>query len=307
MLMKSPGQVPAATPKSWRSAAVALLFVSCSWGQVQQPNLGAMLCSDGVPRAVFGVTGSVTLGLLLGGSGPVLGGVLSMGCSRRMCLMKSESTLVSLVGSVRAGSASVAVEAPPGRAMFWFESATGGSGDAALIYFPGSRQLARWKDGQLSPIDFDVAGEILSIGEAYDGTLLFAIRNLAGTWIVRNGGAIVQSLHGAAGSPGPAGSVLLLPKGVLFTTTEGLILRRQDASEMVFNLPRIEPESSEAERNEAGNVGTEPIEDKHVTLSWLGENYVQVRVRGSLGNDSNYALRIDPGHERLFLLPEPQP
>jgi hypothetical protein len=298
MLMKSPGQVPAATPKSWRSAAILLLFLSCSWAQIQQAQLGAMLGSDGVRRAVFGVAGSVTLGLPLGGGGPVLSGVLSMGCSRRMCLMKSESTLASSVDS-----ALVIVDAPPGPAMFWFEGVNGGNGDSrgagdsAVVYFPRSRQLARWQNGQLSPLDFDVTGEILSIGEASDGTLLFAIRNLAGTWIVRNGGAIVQSLHVAGASPRSSGSVLLLPNGVLFTTTEGLILRRPDASEMVFALARVEPESSEAGHSEAESV----------TLSWLGENYVQVRVHGPLGNDLNYALRIDPGHERIFLLPEPQP
>ena len=202
----------------------------------------------------------------------------------------------------RVDSVRVIVDAPAGPAMFWSESVTAGNLDSALVYFPRSRQLARWQNGQLSPLDFDVAGEILSIGEARDGALLFAIRNLAGTWIVRNGDAMVQSLHSAAGSFGRVGSVLLLPSGVLFTTSEGLILRRPDASEIVFAIGRVGPEPGEA-----GHVGTEPIEDKHVTLSWLGENYVQVRVRGPLGNDSNYALRIDPGHERLFLLPEPQP
>jgi hypothetical protein len=270
---------------------LALVWATCVWGQIQQPQLGAMLGPDGVPRGVFGATGNATLGEFPAAGSPASGGltsILNMGCSRRVCLLKENSSIVSYAGST-AGLATV--DAPAGPAWFWFDRATAGHVNAALVYFPASRQLARWQNGQLSSVNFDVFGEILSIREAGDGTLQFAIRNRSGTWIVANGNAVVESL-GGPGGPGAVGAVLLLPVGVLFATRSGLVLRRPDASEMVFPLGQAQLEDGTSEQ---------------VALSWLGENYVQVRVRGSDGTGSNYALRVDPGHERLFMLPEPRP
>jgi len=292
-------------------ALVSFLDGVCAWAQdtsnqIGQPQLGVMLTADGAPRAVFGVTGSVTIGDAppegVLSSGSVLP-ILNMGCSRRMCLMKTDSTLVSFAASTAASpTRSMQVDAPGGPALFWFEGSPA-AGRSALVYFPRSRQLVRWQNGQLSPVDFDITGEILSIGEAADGTLQFAVRNPAGTWIVRNGVVIVDSLQGP-------GSVLLLHGGILFVASEGLILRRPDQSELVFPLGRVEAESGSTHGSttatEPRPSGSEASRLEPIALSWLGENYVQVRVRGLGGNYANYALRVDLGHERLFLLPEPQ-
>jgi hypothetical protein len=290
------------------AVVVALIGSGAACAQIQQPQLGTMLTRDGMPLAVFGVTGSVTTGDAPPGVDPPSGSVpsiLSMGCSRQICLMKTDSTLVSFPASIRAsptGSVSPVVDAPAGPALFWFESS-----QSTLVYFPRSRQLARLQNGLLSPVDFDITGEILSIGEAADGTLRFAVRNPAGTWIVRTGDVIVESLHGPD-SPVP---VLLLHGGVLFVTSGGLILRRPDQSELVFQLrpAEAEPDSTYGSTTAPGprpsGEGAPPL--AQIALSWLGEKYVQVRVRGSGAQYSNYALRIDLGHERLFLLPEPQP
>jgi hypothetical protein len=175
-----------------------------------------------------------------------------MGCSKQVCLMKTESSIVSKNG---------AVDAPPGPALFAF------SGASAWIYFPMVRQLVQWPG---APINLDVAGEILSIHTAADGTMQFAVRIRSGTWVMGQGNTMLQSLNAS-------GPVLLLDDGALFETPQGLVLRRADATEIQFHL--------------------EPVQ----SLSWLGENYVQVRVFGA-----SYALRVDRGHERVFLLPEPQ-
>jgi hypothetical protein len=292
-------------------ALVSFLDGVCAWAQdtsnqIGQPQLGVMLTADGAPRAVFGVTGSVTIGDAppegVLSSGSVLP-ILNMGCSRRTCLMKTDSELLSIASIPASPLGSMpAVDAPAGPALFWFESATTSS-QSALVYFPRSRQLARWQNGQLSPVDFDITGEILSIGEAADGTLQFAVRNPAGTWVVRNGDASVESLR-------DSGSVLLLHGGVLFATADGLILRRPDQSELVFELGPVEAEHGLAygstTPSEPRPSGSEASRLEPIALSWLGENYVQVRVRGLGGNYANYALRVDLGHERLFLLPEPQ-
>lgn len=308
-----------------------LLVAGCAWAQIQQPRLGVMLTGAGAPRAVFGVAGSVTLGEPLSAAdstssptsgatssnSPPSGVVVSMGCARRLCLMKTDAALNSFAGSA-AGSTPV-VNAPAGPALFWFEGSTGNgnAGVSALVYFPRSRQLARWQNGQLSPVDFDVTGDILSIGETTDGTLQFVVRTPSGTWIVRSGDVMVESLEG----PESAGPALLLHGGVLFTTQQELILRRPDQSELVFQLAPLE--ATEHDSTTVGlthglttalTTASEPrpsrsgaLQLNQIAFSWLGENYVQVRVRGSAGNYSNYALRVDLGHERLFLLPEPEP
>ncbi len=234
--------------RSTRRAAVRLtcLFAltASAWAQIRQPKLGLMLAADHSARPVYGVTSSVTLG------NPAATGVLSLGCSKLVCLIKTDSSIVSPTG---------AAAAPSGPALFAFE------GNSALVYFPETRELMRWNADQLTPVDFNIAGEILAIREA-----TFAIRNAAGTWIVGPDNTILQSLRGATGP------VLLFDRGVLFTTPMELILRRPDASEFRFEIGQVE------------------------SLSWLGENYVQARTRGA-----NYAVRIDPGHQRMFLLPEP--
>lgn len=327
-----------------------LVFAGCAWAQIQQPQLGVMMTRDGAARAVLGVAGSVTIGDPLAVANPTSGStlgpvvsptlskvaasgsvlsILNMGCSRRMCLMKTDSAIVSYMGStpgLPTGAAPGVVDAPAGPALFWFEGVTGGnanvaggnanssaggnvnapsSGNSALVYFPASRQLARWQNGQLSPVDFDVTGEILSIGEVSDGTLQFAVRNSGGAWIVRNGDVVVASLDGpeSTGSVGSEPPVLLLHGGVLFATSDGLVLRRPDQSEMVFKLGAIETEQA-SEPRPSGSGATQL---EQISLSWLGENYVQVRVRGSGGAYANYALRVDLGHERMFMLPEPRP
>ncbi len=80
-------------------------------------------------------------------------------------------------------------------------------------------------------------------------------------------------------------AVLLFNGGVVFATSHALVLRRTDAS---------------------ANIDQSFAVDGVESLSWLGENYVQVRTR-----QTSYALRIDAGHERMVLLPElesePQP
>jgi hypothetical protein len=228
---------------------VSILMASCAWAQIEQPQLGAILTRDGAARQLFGVAGNATLG------DPMTTGVLSMGCSRSACLLKTDTAILSSSGSV---------DAPPGPAIFSFDSA------GPLVYFSETRQLMRWHDNQLNAVEFDVSGQVIAIANG-----LFAVRRASGVWIVRNSDKLVQSL------PRGTRAVLLFTGGVVFATRHAVVLRRTDASQQIF-----------------------PIDATHAveSLSWLGENYVQVRTR-----NANYALRIDPGHERIFLLPEPPP
>jgi hypothetical protein len=142
------------------------------------------------------------------------------------------------------------------------------SGDSVYVYSSG--QLAKWREGTPESVDVDVSGEILSM-RVVDGTLEFAVRRDDGTWIVRDGNTIVAAL------PEATGPVMLLDRAVLFATDDAVVLRGTDASEIRFAAAGV---------------------DSFVVM---GDGYVQIRAR-----DSNHALRIEAGREKLFLLPEIQ-
>ncbi|HWZ31435.1 MAG TPA: hypothetical protein VNX18_08895 [Bryobacteraceae bacterium] len=229
-----------------------LFFLSaCAWAQIEQPQLGIMLDRAGVARPVWGVSASVTLGTAVATE------VVSMACSRRWCIASTAAGLVSW-GNGRQWRS----EAPAGTAVFAF------SGDSAYVYSSG--QLAKWREGTRELVGVDVSGEILSM-RVVDGALEFAVRRDDGTWIVRDGNAIVAAL------PEATGPVMLLDRAVLFATDDAVILRRTDASEMRFPAAGAE------------------------SFVVMGDGLVQIRAR-----DANYALRIEAGREKLFLLPEIQ-
>lgn len=215
---------------------------------LDRPTLGTMLDANGTTRMVYGIAGSVTLG------DAGMPGVLSMACSRTLCLIKTDASIIA---------AGQAVDAPPGPALFALDV------DAALVYFPQSKQLARWHDNQLDPVDFAIDGEILSI-RVTAGTLEYAVRVGERRWIVDSGNRIVNSI------PGANGPVMLLKSAVVFATADRVAIRRPDGVEMQFDV--------------AGASA----------FLALGEGYAQVRAAGA-----NYLLRVEAGREQIFLLPEP--
>jgi hypothetical protein len=222
---------------------VFLYFGMFAWAQIHPPGLGWMVDGAGAARPVQGIAGSVVVG------DAAVTGVVSSGCSKLVCLAKTDAWVVSLTGSVAA---------PEGPALFAFEGAT------ALIYFPRSKQFARWQQDQLEPVSFHVAGEVLSISLNQ-----LAVRRDSSTWIVRGDDTEVYAL------PRAAGPVLLIGGGVIYATAEAVVVRRDDASEIQFPL-----------------VGAR-------SFSRLGAGYAQIRAGGA-----SYCLRTDRGHEQLFQLPE---
>ena len=94
-----------------------------------------------------------------------------------------------------------------------------------------------------------------------------AVRRNGNVSIVRPDDSTIDSI------PDASGPVLLLPKGVVFATKDEIVLR-QDDSEVRFELAGAE------------------------SITAMGARYVAIRAGGAI-----YALRIDPGRERLFLLP----
>jgi hypothetical protein len=141
-------------------------------------------------------------------------------------------------------------------------------GATALIYFPHTGELDQWADGHLTPVEFRIDGVIAAM-RSVSGVAQFAVRRRGGTWIVNEQDQVIGSI------PAATGPVLLLNDGVLYTQREQVVLRRTDGSEMRFSVA------------------------KPVQFAPLSDSYIQIRTPGA-----SFALRIDPGHENLFQLPE---
>jgi hypothetical protein len=225
-----------------------LFMTACACAQINRPQLGTMLDSSGGARAVFGLPGS------LGVASPSTAGVVSLGCAAS-CLVKTDSSLVT---------SGQTIAAPAGNALFAFDSS------GAFVYFPREKRLARWQSGQLTPVPFQVTGEIIGL-RSVNGTPQFAVRFIDQIQIVGDGNTVVYQF------PPGAQSVMLLPAGAIYSSTDAIHLWRTDASEMTFPL--------------AGATG-------FVAMS---QDYFEIFASGA-----HYALRITPGREQLFQLPEPQ-
>jgi hypothetical protein len=190
------------------------LFAVAGWAQIERPQLGLMLDADGALRPVYGAAASATLG------DPLLTGVLSFGCSARLCLFKTDTAIIASDGTSAA--------APMGTAIFAMD------GSSAYVYFPGSEQWARWHDGQLEWIDFapDEAVSTGTVMQLEDGALTVTADHIA---LVRGDGseldfevANVQQFF-AMGK----GYVQVVAKTGLW------ILRVEPGREQIFLLPGI--------------------------------------------------------------------
>jgi hypothetical protein len=234
--------------------AMALVMAGCACAQtaLDRPVLGQMLDRDGTLRPVMGVGGNFQL------DPPVGLRVLATACSRELCVAKTEFAIVS-------GSSTAA--APAGPALLALDGFSL-DGSSALVYFSAAKQLERWQDGSLAPVDVNVDGEVLALRAVLGGVQL-AVRRDSGVWIVSGAGSILDSL------PSGIGPVLMLADSVAYSTGDALVLRKSDGAELRFAVTGV------------------------TALFALGEGYVEAMT--PLGV---YALRTVAGREALFVLPQ---
>ena len=136
---------------------------------------------------------------------------------------------------------------------------------AAYVYFVERGTLARWTGSQLVPMDFVPGGDVLSL-RAVPGGFEYAVERDGEIWI---GGK----------SLGSANSVLLLDGGGALLASDGQVrLLRADGTELDFPVTGA-----------GGFVGG---------FIRMSNQYVQVITDAGM-----WALDIEPGHERIFLLP----
>lgn len=260
---------------AWISLPVVLIMPAVA--QIQQPQLGSMLDSEGMLRPVLGIAASASLG------NPVLPNIESFACSSALCLAKADGGLVSFTP----GAPAIPTATPcacPGAALL---SLDGNGG--AWVYFEATGQLMQWRNGTLSPVDFSPGGQVIALRATSDG-LDYAIvrehfvtpgrefdregttreRNLV--WLERysaNDGSVtvLDSLN----SSGP---VMLLDAAILTSSGDQVTLHRPNGQELSFPL-----------------TGANAFQS-------AGNGYVQISASGGM-----WLLHTEPGKEQLSLLP----
>lgn len=243
-------------------------FVLNAQSGIDGPSVGLVRDPSGAVRPVLGLAANFWLGK------PVAVGVLSCGFSGRAGLLKTSSRLLVLDAR---GQTTATLDAPEGPALFAFSR----DGAPSLVYYPLAGQIQRWVVGRLEPIPLDthaIPGVVLAL--SYNGgpwaTLLVQRDRTIWKLTISTFTGFVRTRTAV---PGIAAPVLLNGDGSLvYSTAHGVILRRADGSE----TPLAGPVSA------AG-------------LTRLGEDWILAREPG---NGRSFALRLTPGRERAYQLPE---
>jgi hypothetical protein len=174
----------------------ALALSLCAQDALDFPRAGEIVDAAGSVRELRGLAGAFTLGPAK------YQGVISIGCNGRTCLAKTADQVLW-----RSGVSG----APSGPAIFGFE------GERALIYFPETRQFARWSDSGSQMLDWAVDGEVLAVrprGESAD----LVVRRNGAVWVVEVGGEVRDGL------PSDTIAALLLPSGIVYATSDTVVV-----------------------------------------------------------------------------------
>jgi hypothetical protein len=197
---------------------------------------------------------------------PVGEKVISEAFSGWLGLLKTDSTLVAFG---KRGQVLATMEAAEGPALFGFSS----DGGRALAYVASSNTLVEWKAGQLVTIPFhSEPGKVLAVflPSAFDASMI--VQRQDGIWEV--GSASQKALVGVIAP------LLGLPSGrLLFSDARGIVLRNPDGSEV--HIPAQLP--------------------ARFSLQQMDTDWVQL---SDLAGSRRYAIRVLPGREGIYELPE---
>jgi len=228
------------------------------------PRAGCFRDEAGLLRSVLGVAGNFVIGDAEGS------GVVSAACRGKLALVKTEDTIEL---RDRESGRVLAWRAPEGAALFAFP----GNGAAPLVFFPAASEWLRADEGAearaLPPID----GEPLAVSSSDGKAALMVVRREGGLFLLKVllDWGVVEDEAELAGAHAP---VLLLGGG---TALWG------DAADLVARAP------DQRERRIALSAPAKAIEH-------LGEDWVRI----VLESGGHMALRLSPGAEELYRLPE---
>ncbi|HEV2445046.1 MAG TPA: hypothetical protein VGS58_03960 [Candidatus Sulfopaludibacter sp.] len=250
--------------------AFTLAAAACAQPALGPPLAGYLQDGANSLRPVFGIAGNFVLG------GSSFSGVSSAAYSGSFGLLKTDTSVIAVD---RQGQVLGAMDAPAGPADFAFFS----DGSPAFIYLPGPNLLLAWYGAGFQMLPFDCqlfpSSAVVAVSAPDRAHVAFLIQRDHGLGEVR-----VLSETGEADSqealPGVDAPALRLSTGeLIYPDANGIVIRKADATEIHLNarLP--------------------------ASFAWaqMGAGWVELR---DLASSARSALRVTPGHEGLYLLPE---
>lgn len=233
---------------------------------IAPPQIAIIQDSNHSLRQVLGLAANFVLGDSLGE------GVVSSAFSGSFGIVKKDTSILVLD---RTGELLWSMGADAGPALFAFS----GEGAPAFVYLPQSQILLQWASDHLEPTPFNadqIGGVVLAIASRGGGLLSVVANRDDGVWLMDIADGR-QSLIPAVTPP-----VLLRDDGsLLYASPEGFLLRQADGSEVII-----------------GGAGVRPTALEH-----MGADWVHVTEQDS---SRHYAIRLAPGNQHIFQLPEAQ-
>lgn len=255
----------------WRSAVVTCFAACVAYGQpaIAPPRVGVIRDSNHALRAVLGLAGNFVL------DASVVEHVISSAFSGSFAIVKTDTAITVLD---RAGAPVYSGDAEGGPALFAFTE----EGAPAFVYLPESQTLLQWKTDRFESaiLALDQSdGTVLAIASPAPGRVSLVLKRADGTCVLDLSG------EGQFALPAMDGPVWLRNDGaVLYATTEGLILRHRDGAEQAVGGTALQPE--------------------RLSFEQMSRDWVHVTAPDSA---HHYAVRLTPGHEQTYELPEAQP
>lgn len=198
--------------------------------------------------------------------------VVSSASSGSFTIVKTDSLLLVLD---RDGHTIFGADAEAGPALFAFSDL----GIPTFVYLTQPQTLLKWNDDRLTPAPLDLdhlGGAVQAIASPDRDRAAVVVKRDDGLWLVD------LDLGTQTFLPGIDGPVVLRNHGtLLYAGANGLILRQADRSEQALE----------------GAVAAASFE-------LMGKDWVHLTERDS---SRHFAVRLEPGREQLFQLPEGQP
>ncbi len=253
-----------------RWLVVLLMAASASAYSLTLPRIGYVRDSANAVRPIYGLAGNFVVGDA-GDSDQQAVGFTGPGG-----FLKSSSSLKFINA---AGETVAAFDAPSGPALVGIAADQA----SAIIHYPQATLWSFWHDGQLDPLSFEPGGSVLALAITTAGKFDAVIARDDGRWLLHVDIASA-SIESQESFPGTSGPVLLRSSGLrVYVDGTNLVVARPGMDAVPVNLSAA-----------ADSFTPETFAD-------LGADWIYVH---EAGGGRNLALRITPGREQMFVLPE---
>ena len=255
-----------------KSVAMAFMLAAAVYAQpaLAPPQVGFLQDGANSYRPVWGIAGNFVLG------GSAFSGVASAAYSGSFGLVKTDKSVIAVDNQ---GKVLASMAAPAGPAAFAFFS----DGSPAFIYLASTNLLFEWYGTRFQMVPFDYQlfppSAVLGISAPDRGHVTFLIKRDLRPWEIRvlidTGQSDSQAALTGANTP-----ALRLSSGELvYADANGIVIRKADATEIHLNAQL-------------------PLS---FSFAQMGAGWVEL---SDLGSSARFAIRVTPGRESLYFLPE---